>query len=262
MCSSAFGIFTTGVYVISGLFYNTLTDHYNLKLFKINIIIPLSEKREIFKQEFVRILEQNYLNNHALYTHLKQEIADTNFVFYDEKLQTIKERLEIKSYANDIMEKSVNNFLHVTHQASIDYLISFTGYAKLAAYGLALLVVLLGVIAIVRYFCSDDKLLDVAQTSLTAAQASLESAKNNLNTHQNMQEFAKQVPDMIASISTAAVNIKDTYLTEALNKIIDTLKQYDEMFKAHARVISENKYDISVIHASIAPLLKPLTVET
>ena len=81
-------------------------------------------------------------------------MTDTKFVFYDEELWTIKERLGIKSYSNGIIGGSAIGFLHTEHKASIDYLLAFANYAKIIAYG---------VIAVVRFFCSTDVIKDLAQ---------------------------------------------------------------------------------------------------
>lgn len=78
-----------------------------------HIILPLIEKREIFKQEFLRIMEEQYLRKPALLDRLKAQLEDNKFTIYDETLQTLKERVRIKIYANEILENTANGFLHI-----------------------------------------------------------------------------------------------------------------------------------------------------
>lgn len=112
-------------FIISGIFRNNLTEIYNLRVIKVNIIIP------------------------ALLDGLKTQVENDKFEKYDETLQTLKEHVRIKGYANDILEKSANRFLHLENKVAIEFL---TYIVKISLYCVGGLIIVIGGFILIRAF--------------------------------------------------------------------------------------------------------------
>lgn len=216
--SAGFGIFTTCGYVVSGIFRNNLTEIYNLRVIKVHIILPLIEKREIFKQEFLRIMEERYLGKPALLDRLKTQLEDNKFTIYDERLQTLKERVSIKGYANEILESTANSFLHVEHKFALDSL-SYT--VKIALYCAVGFVAIGGFFILLRVLLSTDPAKPLADAGLEATKAGLASVQNMQAGHEIVKTFVESLPKVITDISAAVIKVNDEQTQGVLNKLLN-----------------------------------------
>ena len=124
------------------MFRNTISEIYNMRLFIITKIIPLEEKRVIFKTEFMRIINEQHQKTIELYNYLQQQILESNFTIYDVKLMELKESLAIKVYASEV----ILNYVNIFHQVNLTksnmitseylYVVKWVGIALIAALSL------------------------------------------------------------------------------------------------------------------------------
>lgn len=183
-----------------------------------HIILPLIEKREIFKQEFLRIMEERYLGKPALLDRLKTQLEDNKFTIYDERLQTLKERVSIKGYANEILESTANSFLHVEHKFALDSL-SYT--VKIALYCAVGFVAIGGFFILLRVLLSTDPAKPLADAGLEATKAGLASVQNMQAGHEIVKTFVESLPKVITDISAAVIKVNDEQTQGVLNKLLN-----------------------------------------
>lgn len=71
----------------------------------------MKEKREIFKIEFLTIIEDFYKNKLELYNYLQQKLLDKYWIIYDVKIAMLKESTAIRVYAGNTIQQSVATIL-------------------------------------------------------------------------------------------------------------------------------------------------------
>lgn len=114
-----FGIGGTLLVCFSGILKDTISEVYNMRIFQITKILPLEEKRLIFKTEFLRIIDVQHKNMIDLYNYLQQQLLESKFTIYDVKLTDLKETLAIKIYASEIVQQYINLYYQeksIVHQ--------------------------------------------------------------------------------------------------------------------------------------------------
>ena len=119
IAGSFFGIASSLIILTSGILRDTISQSYNMRVFLVSKILSLEEKREIFKVEFVRILDEFYKDNLELYNYLQEKLLDKYWIIYDTKLMMLKEAIAIKVSAGEITRQWVEEFNHEKHTLAV-----------------------------------------------------------------------------------------------------------------------------------------------
>lgn len=101
--SGFFSIFGILLNTFNAFHTNTLGEVYNFRLLVVTHIATLQQKREIFIQEF-KLASVTISNNITdKLNYLYNQLSETDFIVYDQKLNTITDLTLIKTYATEIV---------------------------------------------------------------------------------------------------------------------------------------------------------------
>lgn len=147
---------------------------------------------------------------------------------YDEHLNTLKERLGIKAYANELVENISTTFVKTNHIEMTQYITKAATYVMYAA-GVCV-VVYLG-FSILRWLTTSDQIVQGAILSSKTVELAKNATENVKETQEIMVDLIKEIVPIINTAATSAVNIHDRGLVTAfktfsewaqhINKVID-----------------------------------------
>jgi len=198
IAGSFFGIASSLIILTSGILRDTISQSYNMRVFLVSKILSIEEKREIFKIEFVRIIDEFYKDNMELYNYLQEKLLDKYWIIYDTKLTMLKEPIAIKVSVGEIIHQFVEEYNNEKHILAVE---SLNIYLKYTLYAVGGLLVILGVCAIGRYFFGDNNVATVAGLVKDGAQLSLKGVENTKMTQEDTlalaTEFIRLLPHIV-----------------------------------------------------------------
>lgn len=119
IAGSFFGVACSLIILTSGIFRDTISQSYDMRVFLVTKILSMEEKREIFKAEFLKIINALYKGNLELYYYLQEKLLDQYWMIYDAKLMMLKESIAIKVSAGDIIRLIVNDYNLEKHSLNL-----------------------------------------------------------------------------------------------------------------------------------------------
>jgi hypothetical protein len=222
--SSFFGIFGTLIVVISGIFNNKITEVYNMKLFIVSKILTLEEKRIVFKAEYIRIIDDQYQKNIELYNKLQEKLLEKYFIIYDEVLMQLKDKIEIKLYANELILKLVEGFINQKNEQILGNTERFLYYGSRILIGI---VVIFAVGGAIRYFWDSTNAIEGAQLARQSAKLASENNQSTINLQEITAEVIKVLKDECLTLNTVPAELVNQAVAQGFEKVSERLNKIE-----------------------------------
>lgn len=228
LASSFLGISCSLAVMASGFFTNSLLEVYNMRVLIVIKILSLEEKKNIFINEFNRIIES--LADIKLQHYLELQLLPEKLTNYVHELSLLKERTQVKVYASDTIAYLTTIF---NQEDQIEKISHIGTYVKYGSCIIGSLLALLGILVLFRYLTSDADILDSAKLMKEGANLSLEATKESALTAENMAQLTAIIKEILQGMLTESrmfeeiadhPEIKDLFtriaVVEALLKIL------------------------------------------
>lgn len=240
MTSALFGVASTLLMLTSGLFKNTIGEVYNMKIFLVTKILSLEEKHEIFKIEFLRIINEFYKTNAELSLYLQEHLTEKYFSLLEMKLILIKERLLIKAYAADtILELKATWERAQLLAFEQNNTVMYSQYFKYILIGLGVLFVS----GLVIRALTDN--MDALRAGFNIVREGADLGAANAASTLNTQEITA---DCLEILKTQMPILFSTWLVEAVSEINLPITKAMTVIQAQ---LAEHEFGLSLLGLSI-----------
>lgn len=178
-----------------------------------------------------------------LFNSLSQLCLEKCFIIYDKKLELLKEKLAIKLYAHEILDKGIANYnMAVAGEQYANY----SNYMYYGAYAMGGIIVVFLALAIMRSIIDNNALVEGAK--LATQSAVLGAANNNglMATQETVQEGFSLTKELCASLVMAASELRNEATTQGFQKVHEKMREFDEILKIILLVIDKIKAKIDL----------------